>query len=486
MKLVGVGLVAVCLGGLGTFAPPVSGEPLELSGEARVQVDVAADHLVLRALEPCERMTVTVRGPGDYWKRDVVGGEAAARFELGTDDAPAQAGDYTIELRLFGELSQEAGRAPRVAWGRFGLGERRLPAAEGAPQTRVPYADVTISDPTPQLVFQDTDASAVDWQVHSVGNGATFGIQNMASGSSPVTVDSSAPANALYVTGGGSGPAVGIGTVTPVAKLHVVAGVPNIGLESSTSGHLWLLAQTGQGLAVTDDPASTHTPLFILNDAPGRSLQIDSTGNLAAFADEQAGTNGASASLHVRRANGTARLLVEETNGTVIGRNMLQTRNNGPSTFRFDNTASGQSWGFGSLNSGNFFVGSTPGQPLAMTLTAAGNLSITGTLAQGSDRDSKTDVADADARAVLEKMAELKVSTWRYKGDEALHVGPMAQDFAALFGLGADDKHIAPGDMAGLAFAAIQALREDALSKDARIHELEGRLRALEASRARD
>src|SRR6185436_8311907 len=132
------------------------------------------------------------------------------------------------------------------------------------------------------------------------------------------------------------------------------------------------------------------------------------------------------AALHVRRSTGQAKLLVEEKSPTVLARNLLQTRNNGASTFRFDNTATSQSWGFGSLNSGNFFVGSTPGQPLALTLTPAGNLTLTGTLSQGSDRESKADIEDVDARALLEKLKALPIATWRYKGETARHLGPMA------------------------------------------------------------
>ena len=37
----------------------------------------------------------------------------------------------------------------------------------------------------------------------------------------------------------------------------------------------------------------------------------------------------------------------------------------------------------------------------------------------------------------------------------------MAQDFAAAFGVGASDRTLAPGDVAGVALAAIQALREE-------------------------
>jgi hypothetical protein len=53
---------------------------------------------------------------------------------------------------------------------------------------------------------------------------------------------------------------------------------------------------------------------------------------------------------------------------------------------------------------------------------------------------------------------KLPISTWRYKGDAPQHLGPMAQDFAAAFGLGEDDRHIATIDMAGVSLASIQAL----------------------------
>ena len=41
------------------------------------------------------------------------------------------------------------------------------------------------------------------------------------------------------------------------------------------------------------------------------------------------------------------------------------------------------------------------------------------------------------------------------------HIGPVAQDFHAAFGVGADDKHIAAIDRDGVALAAIQALNTE-------------------------
>ena len=69
---------------------------------------------------------------------------------------------------------------------------------------------------------------------------------------------------------------------------------------------------------------------------------------------------------------------------------------------------------------------------------------------------------------MLDKVAELPVSTWSYKaqGPDIRHIGPMAQDFTAAFGVGEDDRHITSVDADGVALAAIKGLdqRVDALS----------------------
>jgi hypothetical protein len=60
----------------------------------------------------------------------------------------------------------------------------------------------------------------------------------------------------------------------------------------------------------------------------------------------------------------------------------------------------------------------------------------------------------------LERVAGLPVSTWRYSWEppEVRHLGPMAQDWAAAFGLGMNDTTIAGVDANGVALVSIQAL----------------------------
>lgn len=109
-----------------------------------------------------------------------------------------------------------------------------------------------------------------------------------------------------------------------------------------------------------------------------------------------------------------------------------------------------------------------------------------GTWSSLSDAASKTDVSPVDSQEVLDRVSELSITTWSYKSnkDGVKHMGPMAQDLYAAFGLGADDKHISTVDADGVALAAIQALNEK-LQKDNEdlrkgYSELESRLESLE------
>jgi hypothetical protein len=60
----------------------------------------------------------------------------------------------------------------------------------------------------------------------------------------------------------------------------------------------------------------------------------------------------------------------------------------------------------------------------------------------------------------------------------------MAQDFAAAFGLGADDRHIFTLDAAGVALAAIQELHALAQAQQARLEALERELTMLRGETA--
>lgn len=99
-----------------------------------------------------------------------------------------------------------------------------------------------------------------------------------------------------------------------------------------------------------------------------------------------------------------------------------------------------------------------------------------------SDRNVKHNVVAVDPRQVVEQLAAIPISTWTYIDDEhsTPHMGPMAQDFYAAFGLGADDKSISTLDADGVALAAIQGLHQLISEKDAQIAELNARVERLE------
>ncbi len=100
-----------------------------------------------------------------------------------------------------------------------------------------------------------------------------------------------------------------------------------------------------------------------------------------------------------------------------------------------------------------------------------------------SDGNLKDNFAAVDGTTVLARLAGIPILTWNYKTDssEVRHLGPMAQDFYAAFGLGDTDKAIYSVDAQGVAFAAIQALYKIAQEQDAEINVLQGQVDDLDA-----
>ncbi len=83
----------------------------------------------------------------------------------------------------------------------------------------------------------------------------------------------------------------------------------------------------------------------------------------------------------------------------------------------------------------------------------------------------------AGANDVLERLATLPISTWTYGFDHesVRHLGPMAQDFAATFGLGYTDRQIAIVDANGVCMAAVQALHRRVVALEAELAQVRDR-----------
>jgi hypothetical protein len=92
-----------------------------------------------------------------------------------------------------------------------------------------------------------------------------------------------------------------------------------------------------------------------------------------------------------------------------------------------------------------------------------------------SDRNMKENFFDVDGEDVLRRLRNVPVTTWNYKaqGANIRHMGPMAQDFRAAFGLDQTDKGINTVDIDGVVLAGVKALDERTTSQAARIEALE-------------
>jgi hypothetical protein len=117
------------------------------------------------------------------------------------------------------------------------------------------------------------------------------------------------------------------------------------------------------------------------------------------------------------------------------------------------------------------------GGALQLQLQSDGDLVIGGALTQNSDRSRKEAIEPVDVQAVLDALRELPMLSWRYKHDRdaARHIGPMAQDFHAAFGLGSTPKGIAVVDAQGVSLAALQALADRNAELERQLLELEKR-----------
>jgi Chaperone of endosialidase len=100
-----------------------------------------------------------------------------------------------------------------------------------------------------------------------------------------------------------------------------------------------------------------------------------------------------------------------------------------------------------------------------------------------SDRNAKENFAPVDSVSILEAVAKLPITTWSMKGDaqQTPHMGPVAQDFYAAFGLGENDITINRADAQGVTLAAVQGLYELVQQQSEMLDLQEQRIAELEA-----
>ncbi len=104
-----------------------------------------------------------------------------------------------------------------------------------------------------------------------------------------------------------------------------------------------------------------------------------------------------------------------------------------------------------------------------------------------SDRDLKENIRTVDGCEVLNRLSGIPISTWNYKSQDTSirHIGPMAQDIHAAFGVGEDDRHITTVDADGVALAAIQGLHQLLREREAQLADQQKQIEKLMARLAR-
>lgn len=348
------------------------------------------------------------------------------------------------------------------------------------------FDTIRLKENNTRIKFEDTSVGAfptTDWQLtandSASGGQNRFSVEDVTAATIPFTVEGAAPTNAVYVDSTGR---VGFRTSTPVLDLHVTTGnTPAIRLEqtaaSGFTAQTWDIGANEANFFVRDVTSGSRLPFRLRPGAPTSSIDVNATGLV--------GINTASPSvrLHVNGTDGTTtQVLVRETNATVAARDLLRLENNGPTRLRLKNTATNNEWSFNAHDS-ELRVTPAGAATVAMTVQTNGNMIIAGTLTQNSDRNSKENFRPLDHKALLQKIASLDITEWNFKSEnkDVRHIGPMAQDFHASFGLGEREDRIAPLDTSGVALAAIQGLQQELSERDRRIAELEARLERLDS-----
>jgi hypothetical protein len=271
----------------------------------------------------------------------------------------------------------------------------------------------------------------------------------------------------------------------------VGGGIINVasGLEATVPGGHGNIAAGADSFAAGLRAQANHDGAFVwgdfstldpINSTAANQFLIRAAGGVGI------GTNSPDAQLHVALNSSLSQpqLWLEET---------VQTTDY--ARLRFSNAGTASTWdiaagGGAAVNQLNLYR-SDVGDVLSLRPNDATNLLLMSNgarLTQGgawtnaSDRNVKANFNPIDAQAILQRVIQLPIETWTYRAEDSRvqHIGPMAQDFYAAFGVGSDDKSISTIDADGVSLAAIQGLYQIVQEKDARIEALEARLQHLE------
>lgn len=413
-----------------------------------------------------------------FWKTDGNAGTVDGTHFVGTSD------NHPLELRARGDralrIEPRASGAPNMIGGAkvnvAGAGAEGATIAGGGATN---YAGLTL-------------INRVDADFGAIGGGAGNSVDDLATAGT---------------IGGG-----GFNTVGPNAPYSTVAGgfSNSIGDDASFSFIAGGDANTiglnaSHAFAAGRKAAAYHDGSFVWAD--DQAAQFASTGTnqflLRATGGVGINTNAPEGDLHVARGSAGAVTAIASSIGIFESGGNSSVSILAPTNFTagivFGSTIDANDSGI-YYNSGNdrdlrFRTGNNT---VRMTITRDGDvgigttdptneLQVIGTVQAtayitGSDRNAKENIQPVPVDEILAKVARLPLATWSFKDDATgTHLGPMAQDFRAAFGLGNTDSGIFTVDADGVALAAIQALKAENDSLKAQLEVLKLRLDALEA-----
>ena len=258
-----------------------------------------------------------------------------------------------------------------------------------------------IKQNNPRILFEDTSASGStnDWALWANATGAGlanyFGIRDQETGQIPFRIDAGAAENSLNIYSGGIGLGlVGIGTSLPSSLLHIQGdGNPGITLEQVAAGlyeaaewkqyigadGTWLLWDTTNGKArFRIAPASSEA---------STEYRFDRNGNLQLTNYLNYGTNPSEARLHLDFADGSAKILVEESMSESNPRTLLHLKNSGRPEIVMSNTSTNGEWSFGAGTDFFLKVGTlgslSSDKTKVFTVKGNGDAIVAGTLTTG-------------------------------------------------------------------------------------------------------
>jgi hypothetical protein len=374
--------------------------------------------------------------------------------------------------------------------------------------------DLTLSDTNPQLLFNDTSETGTDWSI--IGNEFRFIVYNYDTGQwslwfeddadmqlsmhatlfrirdqssntiasfhrdAPLSLDIQSDGD-VSLAGGDvfidtSTNFLGIGTTAPIDDLEIQSTSPSMYFDDTSADSTdWWVGNFLNDFVFKVQDNGTGGPINT------KIMTLDAQTGFVGI-----GTDTPTTPLHVASAAGNAKILVEETGGAAA-RTLLQLKNNGNTKLGILNTEAGIEWILANPGTGLQFSRNGTGD-VEMEILNNGNLVVAGGLSVASDVNSKTAFTDIDSYKILNRIAELPVTKWEYKDAPGeTHIGPMAQDFHAAFGLGATETRISTIDADGVALAAIKALieenaafKEQNLSLEQRVIELEQQNQRIE------